>query len=216
MKKIFCFLLVIGCLFIFGGCKKEESLKFSYFESAINNIDNYKSYNVSQEIYSDDLLLYDLDKNVYLYDGKYKMVVNTKEINDYSSSSLYSVIEEEYYFYENNIYYKESDVWKVREGENSELGVELSISEDFFESYNIKEENNDRFLTGVLKKDKINEFLGVDISSSNNVVFSVIISNKDRVKEIKLEYLTVNNNKVSIVMSIDYSQNIIFSLPSIG
>lgn len=215
MKKLLSLLLFVGVA-CFSGCScKDDKIEFNYFENKTNNVQDHKYYLISQEIYNGDLLLYKHDKNVYIDDNKYKIIVDVKEINDLDEEELYSNSKEEYYRNENDFYYKEDGVWKIKENESVE-SIGFSIKKDMFEKYSIKEENGNKILSGDLKKEKISEFLGFELNDVDCLKLTLNISSEDKVKNVSLEYVDGNYNKVIISLEISYSQMANFELPDVG
>lgn len=214
MKKVLNLFVLLISIICFSGCSCSK-LNFSFFKDKVNNIQDYRYYIVSQEVYKEDLLLYKEDKNVYLNEEKYRIVINTKEIADIESEDLYNEVEEVFYQNGNDFYYQEDGKWKIRQKETSTENIGISIKEDMFETYNIKEEGGNKFLEGIIKNSALAGFLGFDINSDSNMRLTIEISNTDKVKNISLEYVAPNGNKVVASIKVGYTQVIKFSLPAV-
>ena len=214
MKKVLNLLVLLISIICFSGCSCNK-LNFTFFKDKVNDIEGYRYYVVTQEIYNENLLLYKEEKNVYLNEEKYRIVVNTESIADLDSENLYDEKEEVYYQNGNDFYYQENDKWKIKQKENSSANIGVSISEDIFKNYSIKEEGGNKFLEGPLKDDALDNFFGFDVEGVSEVKLSIEISNTDKVKNIALEYKAENGNKVIVSIKVGYTQVIKFSLPTV-
>jgi hypothetical protein len=211
MKRLLNIFIFLACAICLNGCKCSKN-DFTYFKDKIDNIDNYRYYIVNQEIYNNELLLYKKEKNVYLNDNKYRIVINTKEINGIDNEELYSQSQEEYYQQGNDFYYKEGNEWKVRENQSGG-SIGFKIKESFFKKYKIKEENGNNLFSGELKSGVLTEFFGFEIKDVSNVILNIEISDTDKVKNVSLEYLENNGNRVVVAIKVGYTQVIDFKLP---
>lgn len=214
MKKVLNLLVLLISIICFSGCCCNK-LNFTFFKDKVNDIEGYRYYVVTQEIYNENLLLYKEEKNVYLNEEKYRIVVNTESIADLDSENLYDEKEEVYYQNGNDFYYQENGKWKIKQKENSSANIGVSISEDIFKNYSIKEEGGNKFLEGPLKDDALDNFFGFDVEGVSEVKLSIEISNTDKVKNIALEYKAENGNKVIVSIKVGYTQVIKFSLPTV-
>ncbi len=214
MKKVLNLLVLLISIICFSGCSCNK-LNFTFFKDKVNDIEGYRYYVVTQEIYNENLLLYKEEKNVYLNEEKYRIVVNTESIADLDSENLYDEKEEVYYQNGNDFYYQENGKWKIKQKENSSANIGVSISEDIFKNYSIKEEGGNKFLEGPLKDDALDNFFGFDVEGVSEVKLSIEISNTDKVKNIALEYKAENGNKVIVSIKVGYTQVIKFSLPTV-
>lgn len=214
MKKVLNLLVLLISIICFSGCSCNK-LNFTFFKDKVNDIEGYRYYVVTQEIYNENLLLYKEEKNVYLSEEKYRIVVNTESIADLDSENLYDEKEEVYYQNGNDFYYQENGKWKIKQKENSSANIGVSISEDIFKNYSIKEEGGNKFLEGPLKDDALDNFFGFDVEGVSEVKLSIEISNTDKVKNIALEYKAENGNKVIVSIKVGYTQVIKFSLPTV-
>ena len=95
--------------------------------------------------------------------------------------------------------------------QKEELG--FSISKKMFQKYTISSKNGNKFFVGTLKNESIDEFLGFDMSDASDMVMNIEISNTGKVKNISLEYIAGNGNKVVVFTKIGYTQVIKFNLP---
>ena len=214
MKKVLNLLVLLISIICFSGCSCNK-LNFTFFKDKVNDIEGYRYYVVTQEIYNENLLLYKEEKNVYLNEEKYRIVVNTESIADLDSENLYDEKEEVYYQNGNDFYYQENGKWKIKQKENSSANIGVSISEDIFKNYSIIEEGGNKFLEGPLKDDALDNFFGFDVEGVSEVKLSIEISNTDKVKNIALEYKAENGNKVIVSIKVGYTQVIKFSLPTV-
>ena len=216
MRKILNILLVLISFIGFSGCKcKETEHDFSYFKKHIGVIENYKYYVVKENIHNEELLLYQKEKHVYVDGEKYRILVDTKEIAPIDSDNLYDEKQEEFYKKGTTFYYKEGNEWRTENREvSSSLG--LTISKDIFKSYKISEEKGNKILKGNLKNDSLNNFFGFDLNNSKDVTFSIVISSKDKIKSISIEYMSNEGNNVSVSIEFSYSQIIKFELPTVS
>ena len=214
MKKVLNLLVLLISIICFNGCSCNK-LNFTFFKDKVKDIEGYRYYVVTQEIYNENLLLYKEEKNVYLSEEKYRIVVNTESIADLDSEILQDEKEEVYYQNGNDFYYQENGKWKIKQKENSSANIGVSISEDIFKNYSIKEEGGNKFLEGPLKDDALDNFFGFDVEGVSEVKLSIEISNTDKVKNIALEYKAENGNKVIVSIKVGYTQVIKFSLPTV-
>lgn len=214
MKKVLNLLVLLISIICFSGCSCNK-LNFAFFKDKVNDIDGYRYYVITQEIYNEELLLYKEEKNVYLNDEKYRIVVNTSIIADLESENLYDETEEVYYQSGDDFYYQENGKWKTKQKENSSENIGVSISEEIFKSYSIKEEGGNKFLEGTLKDNSLDDFFGFDIEDVSDVKLSIEISNTDKVKNISIQYNAENGNRVVVSIKVGYTQVIKFSLPTV-
>lgn len=215
MKRILSLFILIMSLVCINGCRCDKGVDFAYFKDKINDLEGYRYYVVSQEIYNNELLLYKKDKNVYFNDDKKRILITTKEISDIESENLYDSKEEEYYSHGNNFYYKEDGSWKIKENETKEeLGFNLNKS--WFKNYKIKEEKGNKYFVGNIKNESLVDFLGFEVSDARDMIMNIEISSSNKVKNISLTYITGNLNKVIVSLKIEYSQVITFNLPVVA
>ena len=216
MKKILCACLMVFCILGINGCKcnNDNEVNFTYFKNKISNIEGYKYYVLSQEIYSGSLLTYKKEKKVYLNNEKYRIEIVENEINDLESEDIYSENVEEYYQDGTNFYYKENNEWKIKQNEKM-TGLGYSISEKMFTRYSIEEKNNIKYFNGDLKDEELSSFLGFDLSGVSEVKLKIEVSRTNKLKVVSLEYKEENGNKVVISISVGYTQVIKFDLPII-
>ena len=211
MKKLLGILLLFINLVCVSGCG--DKVDFGYFKKHVDSIKNYRYYVISEEIYNNELLLYKKDKNVYLDGEKYRIVLNTKEINDIEADDLYNQTEEEFYKKGSDFYYKENGVWKIKQVETNET-VGFNLKKNMFSTYEISKKDKNVF-TGELKADSINEFLGFEITNVSNMALNIEISKKDKVEKVALEYLESNGNKVVVSITVGYQYLSRFELPTV-
>lgn len=213
MKNLLNIVITLVCCICFSGCScNENNYGFNYFKKHVNVIDNYKYYIVRENIYNEELLLYKKEKHVYVDGEKYRILLNTKEIEDLDSEDLYSENEEEYYQKGTSFYYRENNEWKIREVEDN-LAIGLSINRDVFSSYKIIEEKGNKILNGKLKRGSIDAFFGFNLNNLDDVNISIVISSKDKLKNISIDYISSEGNNVNVCIDIGYSQIIKFELP---
>ena len=213
MKKIFSLLLIGLNLIFVSGCRCSK-VDFNYFSDNVNSIENYKYYFLTQEIYSNDLLLYKQDKNVYFDGNKSRIVIDTQSINAVDEEEIYSQNKEEFYKQENNLYYKENGKWKMKTQESSEK-IGLSLSKDMFSNYKI-DKGDKRTFQGIVKNDCINEFFGFKLENVSDVKLNIVINKNDKVESVSLEYNESNGNRIVVYINIGYELISTFEIPTVG
>ena len=214
MKKIIkCLMLFVTLLFT-GACSCDKP-DFDLFKESLNKIEGYRYFAVSQEIYNEELLLHSNIKSIYVDGDKYRIEIDEKTINDIEDENMYTETETEYFQQGTTFYYKENGFWKTKNAEALETSSGYSVSEDIFSSYQIKEENGNKILSGSIKNDSVNTLFGFDVSDVNELKMTVTINSNNKVKDVVLEYKADNNNKVVVSIEVGYSQVIVFELPTV-
>lgn len=210
MKKIVKFIMMFISLFALFGCNDH----FLYYKNKAMNIENYKYYTLTQTISNDKLLLYEKKIKVYLNNDSQKIEIAEKEINGYEDKQMYSTKEEEYYIDGTTLYFKDNDLWKVKNIEVHNY-VGLKLKKEYFKSYEIVEKEGKNVFKGKIKKDKINEFMSFDIKDAKDVCAYIEINEKGIVLLIEISYTSSANNNVTISLKPNYSYVLDFHLPVI-
>ena len=214
MKKVLNLLVLLISIICFSGCSCNK-LNFAFFKDKVNDIDGYRYYVITQEIYNEELLLHSNIKSIYVDGDKYRIEIDEKTINDIEDENMYTETETEYFQQGTTFYYKENGFWKTKNAEALETSSGYSVSEDIFSSYQIKEENGNKILSGSIKNDSVSTLFGFDVSDVNELKMTVTINSNNKVKDVVLEYKADNNNKVVVSIEVGYSQVIVFELPTV-
>lgn len=210
MKRLFSVVLMFVSLICLSACNK---LNFSHFKDGVNNINGYKYYVVEKVIFRDDLILYQENKSVYLNNENLKIVLDSKSINDLDDDELYSNSSSEYYVSENKLYYKENDLWKVKENSSEHLNLGFEIKETMFENYSIYKNDGRDCFKGNFKDSVLGEFLGIDTSEINDAYLFIELNSKGSVISVSFNYVSDNGNNVRISLKPNYSYVLNFEVP---
>ncbi len=195
-------LLVLGIVLIFLLVPKELTAN-NYFKSLTNS--NHTKQVQITKIEENNVLLYEKTETMFISGKKVYHKIETKTLSQ-SSETDYDLTVEEFYYFNNLIYYFENNEWKTSEFNLNNQLKSYNFKTEYFSLLNFdKKIEETGSLTGEIKNENVKDVFGSN-SNLKDVSLSILVNKKVKVQSYSILGLNETNKNVSILSTYSYEQ----------